>query len=93
VASGVDCLHECKEDVNCAWFTYTGNDKVCSLFLDCNDFDTTSCSSCLSARKQCEEPSQSDQGKDWNRIVEALNPEIVFKFMRNSISSNIHFMP
>ena len=46
------CLKDCKNTTNCAWFTYHGEGKYCTLLDGCKDF-STDCSKCVSGEVSC----------------------------------------
>ena len=47
-----DCLNDCKNTTNCAWFTYHEEGNFCFLFDGCKSF-STNCSKCFSGEVSC----------------------------------------
>ncbi len=46
------CLELCRGDPDCLWFTYKGEDDMCTLLESCEDVDKD-CENCVSGQKQC----------------------------------------
>ncbi len=48
------CLELCREDKNCLYFTFYGDEEECTNFGNCEVFSTDTCSNCVSGASTCE---------------------------------------
>ena len=48
-----ECLKECKEDLDCKWFTYNPDGQVCEFLNNCDEINAESCPNCLSGEATC----------------------------------------
>ncbi len=49
---GNSCLHHCKANDDCLWFTFNPADDSCLLLENCQVIDDN-CINCLSGQRQC----------------------------------------
>ena len=55
--SPVECDMACKYDLSCAFWTYYLSSSACHLLRDCDSFDDTSCTDCVTGKEKVEEES------------------------------------
>ena len=48
------CLNDCKDNMDCQWFTFKGSGNVCLLLSDCITVSTENCQDCYSGEKTCQ---------------------------------------
>ena len=48
-----ECLKECKDVLDCKWFTYNPDGQVCEFLNDCDEINDKNCQNCLSGQATC----------------------------------------
>ena len=48
-----ECLKECKDVLDCKWFTYNPDGQVCEFLNNCDEINDKNCPNCLSGQATC----------------------------------------
>ena len=55
-----DCLNDCKDNMDCQWFTFEGSGNSCLLFSDCKTLSNVKCQNCYSGQRTCQPQLECD---------------------------------
>ena len=71
--SPAECLVQCRDTVDCQYFTYYERDGVCFSFINCKNFTSALCQDCISGDVECSDVECNLAGELNYLLITLLN--------------------